>query len=154
MRWGAIFDIPQKTELLRELENEAADPGFWTKTERATEVLKRKADFTSQLEKIKKLSHLSGELGISMAALSIAWCIKNPDVTTAILGASKKEQLLDNTDSFLAINYPAAIFYKNLKIISIPRYIIYNKSGKLLDKDAPRPSDKSLIIEIDKFLAE
>ena len=48
------------------------------------------------IEKIKKLSHLSGELGISMAALSIAWCIKNPDVTTAILGASKKEQLLEN----------------------------------------------------------
>ena len=48
------------------------------------------------LEKIKKLGHLSNELGISMAALSIAWCIKNPDVTTAILGASKKEQLLEN----------------------------------------------------------
>ena len=48
------------------------------------------------LEKIKKLSHLANELGISMAALSIAWCIKNPDVTTAILGASKKEQLLEN----------------------------------------------------------
>ena len=50
----------------------------------------------SFLEKIKKLSHLANELGISMAALSIAWCIKNPDVTTAILGASKKEQLLEN----------------------------------------------------------
>ena len=56
MRWGVIFDIPNKTELLRELENEAADPNFWTKTERATEVLKKKADIISQLEKIKKLT--------------------------------------------------------------------------------------------------
>ena len=48
------------------------------------------------LEKIKQLSILAGELGISMAQLSIAWCIKNPDVTTAILGASRKEQLLEN----------------------------------------------------------
>ena len=31
-----------------------------------------------------------------MAELSIAWCIKNPNVTTAILGATKKEQLLEN----------------------------------------------------------
>ncbi len=48
------------------------------------------------LEKIKKLSSLADELGISMAQLSIAWCIKNPNVTTAILGASRKEQLLEN----------------------------------------------------------
>jgi len=56
VRWGAIFDIPQKAELLRELENEASNPSFWTKTERATEVLKKKADIASQLEKIKKLT--------------------------------------------------------------------------------------------------
>ena len=31
-----------------------------------------------------------------MAQLSIAWCIKNPNVTTAILGATRKEQLLEN----------------------------------------------------------
>ena len=31
-----------------------------------------------------------------MAQLSIAWCIRNPNVTTAILGATKKEQLLEN----------------------------------------------------------
>jgi voltage-dependent potassium channel beta subunit len=48
------------------------------------------------LEKIKKLSSLANELGITVAQLSIAWCIKNPNVTTAILGASRKEQLLEN----------------------------------------------------------
>ena len=48
------------------------------------------------LDKIKKLSLLANELSISVAQLSIAWCIKNPNVTTAILGASRKEQLLEN----------------------------------------------------------
>jgi len=48
------------------------------------------------LDKIKKLSLLAKELDISVAQLSIAWCIKNPNVTTAILGASRKEQLLEN----------------------------------------------------------
>ncbi len=48
------------------------------------------------LHKVKQLSTLAKEIGVTMPQLGIAWCIKNPDVTTAILGASKKEQLLDN----------------------------------------------------------
>ncbi len=55
------------------------------------------------LEKIKQLNNLAIELGISVAQLSIAWCIKNPDVTTAILGASKKEQLLENLKAAEAV---------------------------------------------------
>jgi voltage-dependent potassium channel beta subunit len=58
------------------------------------------------LKKVKALSELSKELGISLAELSIAWCIKNPDVTTAILGATKKEQLVQNlkaTDAVLKL---------------------------------------------------
>ena len=31
-----------------------------------------------------------------MATLSLAWTIANPNVTTAIIGATKKEQLLEN----------------------------------------------------------
>ena len=49
-----------------------------------------------KVEKVKKLSVLAKALGVSVASLSIAWCVKNPNVTTAILGATKKEQLLDN----------------------------------------------------------
>jgi voltage-dependent potassium channel beta subunit len=48
------------------------------------------------LDKVRKLALLAEELGVSMAALSIAWCIKNPNVTTAILGATRKEQLTEN----------------------------------------------------------
>lgn len=46
--------------------------------------------------KVRQLLALAQELGVSMASLAIAWTIKNPNVTTAILGATKKEQLLDN----------------------------------------------------------
>jgi voltage-dependent potassium channel beta subunit len=48
------------------------------------------------LEKVKALNGLAKELGITLAQLSIAWCIKNENVTTAILGATKKEQLTEN----------------------------------------------------------
>jgi voltage-dependent potassium channel beta subunit len=49
-----------------------------------------------RIKKIKKLSELAAKLDTTTAALSIAWCIKNPNVSTAILGATKKQQLLDN----------------------------------------------------------
>ena len=48
------------------------------------------------LGKVEKLAILANELGISVPQLSIAWCIKNQNVTTAILGATKKEQLMEN----------------------------------------------------------
>lgn len=52
-----------------------------------------------KLKKVKKLTELANKLGCTTAQLSIAWCIKNPNVSTAILGATKKQQLLDNLKS-------------------------------------------------------
>ena len=56
------------------------------------------------ISRVRQLSELAKELGISTAALSIAWCIKNPHVTTAILGATRKEQLLDNLSALDAVS--------------------------------------------------
>ena len=58
--------------------------------------LKEKVLLEDRVKKVKKLSELAAKLGTTTAALSIAWCIKNPNVSTAILGATKKHQLLDN----------------------------------------------------------
>lgn len=60
------------------------------------EWLKNKSMVEEKLYKVKQLSGIADELGIPMATLSIAWTIINPNVTTAILGATKKEQLLQN----------------------------------------------------------
>ncbi len=49
-----------------------------------------------KLEKVRTLASFADELGVPLATLSIAWTIKNPNVTTAILGATKKEQLVEN----------------------------------------------------------
>ncbi len=56
-----------------------------------------------KIAKAKQLSILSKELGTTLSKLSIAWTIKNPNVTTAILGATKKEQLLENLDALNAL---------------------------------------------------
>jgi len=58
--------------------------------------LKEKVLLEDRVKKVKKLSELAAKLGATTAAVSIAWCIKNPNVSTAILGATKKQQLLDN----------------------------------------------------------
>ncbi len=48
------------------------------------------------IKKVKKISELAKKLGVTTAALSIAWCIKNPNVSSAILGATDKKHLLEN----------------------------------------------------------
>ena len=49
-----------------------------------------------RLSRVKDLGNYAQELDTTLATLSIAWCIANPNVTTAILGASKEEQLKEN----------------------------------------------------------
>lgn len=58
--------------------------------------LKEKSMVEDKLEKVRQLGTLAKELGTTTTTLSIAWCIANPNVSTAILGATKKEQLLEN----------------------------------------------------------
>jgi len=58
--------------------------------------LKERWMIDEKINKVKELASIANELGVSLPSLSIAWCIKNPNVTTAILGATKKEQLIDN----------------------------------------------------------
>jgi voltage-dependent potassium channel beta subunit len=50
----------------------------------------------NKLNKVRQLTGFAQELSVPVSTLSIAWTIKNPNVTTAILGATKKEQLLEN----------------------------------------------------------
>lgn len=57
----------------------------------------------AKLAKVKQLTQLADELGVSLAALAIAWTIKNPNVTTAILGATKKTQLEENLKALDAV---------------------------------------------------
>jgi len=49
-----------------------------------------------KVEKVRKLTKVAERLGGTVAALSLAWAAKNPNVSTVILGASKPEQILEN----------------------------------------------------------
>jgi voltage-dependent potassium channel beta subunit len=46
--------------------------------------------------RVEKLMVVAGELGCSMAQLALAWCLKNPNVSSVITGASRAEQVTQN----------------------------------------------------------
>jgi aryl-alcohol dehydrogenase-like predicted oxidoreductase len=46
--------------------------------------------------KVRELQSVAQELGCTLAQLSIAWCAKNPHVSSVITGASRVEQVTEN----------------------------------------------------------
>jgi len=47
-------------------------------------------------EKVRDLKVIADELGCELAQLALAWCAKNPHVSTVITGASRAEQVREN----------------------------------------------------------
>lgn len=62
----------------------------WLKQKFESEETKKK------LVKVQQLALIAKELGCSMAQLALAWCLKNPNVSTVITGASKASQVIEN----------------------------------------------------------
>ncbi|MBK6904309.1 MAG: aldo/keto reductase [Saprospirales bacterium] len=63
------------------------------------EWLRDKALTPERLVKIRELNELARELDTSLAKLAIAWCLKNPNVSSVILGASKPHHLEETLSS-------------------------------------------------------
>ncbi len=61
--------------------------------------LKELALTEEKLNKVKKLQAVADKLHLSLAQLSIIWCLSNPHVSTVILGASKVQQFTENIKS-------------------------------------------------------
>ena len=64
-----------------------------TKTER---VWLTPNDVKQNLPKIKKLNEIAGQRGQSLAQMALAWVLRKPQVTSALIGASSVKQLEDN----------------------------------------------------------
>lgn len=58
--------------------------------------LKKNVLEKENIKKAEKLTVLAKDLGMTLPVLAIAWCLKNPNVSTVILGASKTTQLKEN----------------------------------------------------------
>src|SRR4030095_3223655 len=63
------------------------------------EWLKERTLKAERLAIVKKIKLVADELGVSLPKLALAWCLKNPNVSTVILGASKVSQLQENLEA-------------------------------------------------------
>ena len=60
------------------------------------EWLKQHVLTPQNLEKVKQLGPTAKSMECSLAQLALAWCLKNPNVSTVITGASSPEQVIEN----------------------------------------------------------
>lgn len=60
------------------------------------EWLQKSVGNPQRLEMVKQLVPLAAELGCTLAQLALAWCVKNPNVSTVITGASRPAQVEEN----------------------------------------------------------
>ena len=56
-----------------------------------------------RIEKVRELTRVAKDLGTTMPRLAIAWTLKNPNVSTVILGASRLSQLVENLKALEAL---------------------------------------------------
>jgi len=50
----------------------------------------------AKLAQVRSLAPIAADLGCTLAQLALAWCLKNPHVTTVITGASRASQVVEN----------------------------------------------------------
>ena len=69
-------------------DSRAAIKGFEWLAERILE--------PTRVAKVQSLVPIADELGCTLAQMSIAWCLRNPHVSTVITGASRPAQVVEN----------------------------------------------------------
>jgi voltage-dependent potassium channel beta subunit len=77
----------------------AGDPGDTRTSVRGYGWLKQQfeSDETrSRIPKVKQLAKVAADLGTTLPQLALAWCLKNPNVSSVITGATKPEQIKEN----------------------------------------------------------
>lgn len=57
------------------------------------------------MQKVRALSVIAGERGQTMAQMALAWTLQNPCVTSAIIGASRAAQIVENVDALKNLDF-------------------------------------------------
>ncbi|MBN1252239.1 MAG: aldo/keto reductase [Bacteroidales bacterium] len=66
--------------------------------------LLKRYEKTNAFSKVIELAKIAEEINISTSQMALAWCLKNPNVSTVITGASKPEQVIENLKAFDVVN--------------------------------------------------
>jgi hypothetical protein len=81
------------------------------------EWLKEKNLTVERIDVVKKLNTLASNLDMTLPILGLAWCLKNPNVSTVIIGASKEYQLIENLKSLDAKEKLTAEVMEEIELI-------------------------------------
>ena len=92
---GTTIWSPLVSGLLSGKYNKGIPPGSRASL-KGYEWLKEHVITPENIEKVKKLQPIADDLGCTMSQLPLAWCLKNPNVSTVITGASRPEQVTEN----------------------------------------------------------
>ncbi len=84
------------------------------------EMILKQPGIEKKLTAVPKLAALADELGTTLPRLALAWCLKNPHVSTVILGASRPEQLTENFGALDLIEKLTPAVIKRIEAISKP----------------------------------
>ncbi len=57
-----------------------------------------------RIERARRFTAIADELGVAPAPLAVAWCLRNPHVSTVMLGASRVAQLLQNLEALKLVD--------------------------------------------------
>jgi voltage-dependent potassium channel beta subunit len=57
----------------------------------------------SEIAKVKRLAPIAADLGCTLAQMALAWCLKNPHVSTVITGASRVSQVVENMQALAVV---------------------------------------------------
>ena len=69
--------------------------------------------------KVAQLKVIADELGITLSQLSLAWCAKNPNVSTVITGASNADQVRENMTALEAMPLLTKEIMDRIDVISL-----------------------------------
>ena len=67
----------------------------------------KKKDAEATLEKVQKLNKIAKERGQSLAEMAVAWVLRDPRVTSALVGTSKVSQVDDNVAALKYLKFSA-----------------------------------------------
>ena len=77
-------------------------------------------DFPNKITAVRQFAALAAELDTTLPRLALAWCLKNPHVSTVILGASRVEQLRENFGALEIVDRLTPAVMSRLDRISRP----------------------------------
>jgi L-glyceraldehyde 3-phosphate reductase len=79
----------------------------------------KKSDVTQEkIEKVLLLNEIARQRGQKMAQMAVAWLLKDPRVTSVLIGASKPEQVLDAIGALKNLNFSEEELDKIERILS------------------------------------